>query len=282
MTGYPLGARVAHGFDMFMQFFIHAYLVPLLLPLIVLVSRPQRGTTLPLALFGAQVAYSIYVGGDVWDWWGGANRFISIAMPVFFVLYAHALQRLVDGATSRLRATFMRPQLGVLLALLSLVSFNSLRGTESLRQWLLLEPPLHRADNENMIRRARLVTELADPEASIAVTWAGAIPYFTNRTTVDLLGKNDRVIAHQAAKPDPMDGGRAEFLPGHMKRDYDHSLGRLQPDVIVQLWKSAQEASMYLNRYYLVTQLGPFTFSLRTNSPHIRWDQVARLQRELE
>ncbi len=274
MTGYPAGLRIARGFEVFIEFFLNMYLLPLLLPLVVLVSRPRREVTLLLALFGAQLAYSIYVGGDVWDWWGGANRFVSIGIPVFFVLYGHLLVRFGSSVAGFIRLKAVPSVLTVLLVCLSMVAFNSLRGSDSLRQWLLLDRPLHYVDNENMIRRARLVTKITEPNATIAVTWAGAIPYFANRHTVDLLGKNDHTIARQASKPDLISGRFPEFLPGHMKRDYDYSLGKLKPDVIVQLWKSAAEASRYLGQHYQQVRFGPFIFSLRKNSTNIKWEHV--------
>lgn len=274
MTGYPAGLRIARGFEVFKEFFLNMYLLPLLLPLLVLVSRPRREVTLLLALFGAQVAYSIYVGGDVWDWWGGANRFVSIGIPLFFVLYGHTLVRMISAATGRIRVSAVPSVLIVLVVCLSLVAFNSLHGPQSLRQWLLLDRPLHYVDNENMIRRARLVTKITEPKATIAVTWAGAIPYFSDRHTIDLLGKNDRIIAHQPARLVPVSGRFPKFLPGHMKRDYDYSIGELKPDVIVQVWKSAAEASRYLSRDYQQVRLGQFIFSLRKNSTNIKWEYV--------
>ncbi|MCK4460411.1 MAG: hypothetical protein KAW46_01330, partial [candidate division Zixibacteria bacterium] len=59
-----------------------------------------------------------------------------------------------------------------------------------------------------------------------------------------------------------------------MKRDYDYSLGKLKPDVIVQLWKSAAEASRYLGQHYQQVRFGPFIFSLRKNSTNIKWEHV--------
>ena len=47
--------------------------------------------------------------------------------------------------------------------------------------------------------------------------------------TVDLLGKNDRVVATGPH--------RGDFVPGHTKWDYAHSIGDLRPDLVVQLWR---------------------------------------------
>jgi len=82
-------------------------------------------------------------------------------------------------------------------------------------------------------RAARLGLELrADtlPDASIGVVWAGAIPYFAERRSIDFLGKSD---AHVARLPP-----RRPFVPGHDKWDYAYSVGEQHPDVIVQTWRA--------------------------------------------
>lgn len=67
------------------------------------------------------------------------------------------------------------------------------------------------------------------PDATIAVAWAGSVPYFADRQVIDLLGKSDPVIAHSAPHDMPL-------YPGHMRWDYSYSVGRLRPDVIVTVW----------------------------------------------
>ncbi len=67
-----------------------------------------------------------------------------------------------------------------------------------------------------------------DPDAVVAVTTAGTIPYFTERRYVDLLGKVDPVIAN--TKPQ-----LGRFVPGHDKWDLGWSIDRYRPDVIVRM-----------------------------------------------
>ncbi|MGO9838039.1 MAG: hypothetical protein ACLP1X_27980 [Polyangiaceae bacterium] len=68
------------------------------------------------------------------------------------------------------------------------------------------------------------------PGATVADTWAGLPPYFSERTSIDLLGKCDRHIAHMTA----VSTGRT---PGHNKFDYDYSLGVLRPDYVMAAFK---------------------------------------------
>ena len=57
---------------------------------------------------------------------------------------------------------------------------------------------------------------------------------------LDLLGKNDAYIARSKS--------RGVFIPGHNKWDYEHSIGKLNPDVIVQISRATKEELRYLKR----------------------------------
>jgi hypothetical protein len=77
-------------------------------------------------------------------------------------------------------------------------------------------------------------------DVRIAVVTAGSIPYFARRPAIDLLGKNDPVIAH---RPPVL-----AFHPGHDRFDYRYSIGTLQPDIVVQLWHTTEEDRVYVER----------------------------------
>jgi hypothetical protein len=87
---------------------------------------------------------------------------------------------------------------------------------------------------EGLTRLALAARDATTPEASIAVVWAGMIPYFARRPAIDLLGRSDRTIARTAPRA-------ARFWPGHTKWNYAHSIGRLRPDLILQLWMVTPE-----------------------------------------
>jgi hypothetical protein len=67
----------------------------------------------------------------------------------------------------------------------------------------------------------------APSDTTLAVIWAGALPYFSRLPTVDILGKSDRVVAHLPARND---------APGHNKWDYRYSVGQLRPLVIDEIF----------------------------------------------
>jgi hypothetical protein len=111
---------------------------------------------------------------------------------------------------------------------------------------------------------------------------AGAIPYFSERFAIDLLGKSDVKIARMQAQGRSGLREITDFRPGHMKWDYDYSIGELQPDVVVQLWGDTDEAQAYLEKYYTGGGAGSLNsagdilyYSLRSDSPNIIWSRVA-------
>lgn len=62
------------------------------------------------------------------------------------------------------------------------------------------------------------------PGKTIAVGAAGKIPYFSGLKTIDMLGLNDKHIAH---------GEATFFSPGHNKYDADYVLSK-KPDIIIE------------------------------------------------
>jgi hypothetical protein len=285
MTGVPLSIRITRGVYVALQFVWRAS--PLLFVLTGLLAlRPDRRIRLMLWTLAAQITYSVYVGGDAWEYWGGSNRYIAIAMPGFFALLSYALYR---GARTlgRFRSELSSPLawnrtsmlvfvLGVLYAL---IAFNSIHGPEALAEVALLRPPLHTGpggSNHQDVQEALLLRSATAPEASIAVVRAGTIPYFVERRTIDLLGKNDRFIAHAAAVVGP-DGtlGYRDFRPGHMKFDFAYSIGQLQPDVIVQLRRRTALAKPFLEAGdYKDVLVAGRCLQARRDSPHVSWTRL--------
>jgi hypothetical protein len=84
------------------------------------------------------------------------------------------------------------------------------------------------------VQSGKLLKEITSSEAVIAVLPAGSVPYFSERISVDLLGKNDRVIARLQPNTLPPDNPLSEFLPGHNKWNYAYSIQSLEPDVVYE------------------------------------------------
>ena len=84
-----------------------------------------------------------------------------------------------------------------------------------------------------------MLREATAPGTSLAVVAAGNVSYFAHRPTEDLLGKNDPVIARMPP--------RDEFLPGHDRWDYEYTVGRLKPDILVTLWSPTLDDYRYIH-----------------------------------
>ena len=165
-----------------------------------------------------------------------------------------------------------------LLIAVSLISVNSIYGLEALAEVLLIKPPLHtgnREENSEEVEQALLLRKMTTPEAKIVVVRAGTIPYFSDRYSIDLLGKTDRYIAHEKMRTFESGWHRfIEFRPGHMKFNYSYSIGQQRPDVIAQLWRHGQEARPYLQKDYRGVRLQGKCLYLRENSVNVLWENA--------
>jgi len=281
LTGVPPLLRITRGAYVFAQFVWHANPLVFLLAFAVALRRDKR-ITLLWWLIAIQMAYSIYVGGDAWEYWGGSNRFITIVMPEFFVLLAYALYLLIPALVGRVRresaARERSPRrLAWMFAaalVYAAVSLNSIHGPGALAEMLLIRAPLHTGsggENQRDVAQALMLRRLTDPNASVAVMRAGTVPYFSNRPAVDMLGKSDRYIAERADAEQR--SSVRDFRPGHMKFDFAHSIGTLQPDVIVQLRQRTDRARPFLSGYEDRLLDGQCSY-FRRGSERILWVRI--------
>jgi hypothetical protein len=251
------------------------FAIPFMLP-----TLDRRKLLWPLyAALLSQVAYSIYVGGDAWEHVGGANRFIAAVMPIFFILLAHTLgqlQALILGSIKK-KERWLAPATTVFIALFaffSLFSFNSLNVQSAVDKWTLREKPVFTESIERYAQMGIALNKVTTSNATIAVVTAGNLPYFSERTSIDLLGKNDPVIAKGPARINSSLFEPGDYRPGHNKWDYAYSIGVLQPDVVAQTWENTDdEVAPYLTNYDLYVIDGiPYYFL--DDSPNILWDKL--------
>jgi hypothetical protein len=175
--------------------------------------------------------------------------------------------------------------------LLALVDQNTLYVPGGILELLLLKTPIQVHNNPMMIEKALVLKETLKPQGTYAVSWAGIIPYFAGGQAIDLLGKNDPVIAHQPMRGNPS-APRPDFYfyPGHMKYDYAHSVGELKPDAIAQFWSLEIEppgrppnsvpwiAAPYVEGSYTQLIYGPNIYYFRNDSGNVRWNAVQRYE----
>ncbi len=290
MEGYPAWARITRGIIRY-GFFLWCQNILLTVMAFWTVARqPTRVSVLLATMFLAQSAYSIYVGGDAWEWFGIANRYVSIVMPLFLVLLSGSACALWRRWEHEFRDVLNRLRLsqriatafGAFVFLTVLTTLQTFDGNvRNLLRLVFIDEPMHTSDNRNKVQSALLIRRITEPDARIAVLWAGSMPYFADRPAIDILGKSDRRIARLA-----MDGadkpGLWHFYPGHLKWDYAYSIGELRPDVVTGVWRRPDDAKAVLALAYeerLQQQIGQ-DFYLRSASTRIRWDEVARLEKQ--
>jgi len=275
VTGIPFVFRIARGVYVLLQFIWKANALLFLLTAVLLLRRDPR-VWLLFWVFIAQAAYSVYVGGDAWEYWGGSNRYLCIVMPAFFVLLSCALYEVARALANALDANRLSGWMFAASVAFAIVSMNSIYGVGALAEALLIRPPLHSGhggENEQDVEQALLLRNATTPEATVAVMRAGTIPYFADRTSIDLLGKNDRRVAREPAR---LPGGPHRFVdwrPGHTKYDFAYSIGQLQPDVIVALRNRTNEAAPFLDEYRGVLLAGSCAY-VRRSSQTVVWNRL--------
>ncbi|GAB4580891.1 MAG: hypothetical protein Fur0022_36350 [Anaerolineales bacterium] len=279
MGGYSLFDRVQRGLIVYGQFVWTMNWLLFLVPFTVLLTRLDRQTGLLLFIFVAQSAYSIYVGGDAWEHKGGANRFISVGMPGFFLVFVLALDLIRQSILQFAKENRIWVQRFTQFALLiivvtSLFSFNMLLEMDSFRKWSTIKRPIFVTGNEEHTHTGLAIRDFTTDEASIAVVSAGAISYFSERISIDLLGKADKIIAQSEPRPIRGISDDADFRPGHNKWNYAYSIGELQPDLVVQLWSHSDEAMPFLENDYVVIKVGELSMYAKKDSPNILWEKI--------
>jgi arabinofuranosyltransferase len=297
LEGYPTGDRIARGAVVFGSFVWQFGLLLFAIPIVRALVRPRRERLLPLAVFGLLGIYSVYVGGDAWEGWGGANRFLCVGIPLFLVLFGIGV---AEGATwigeaigSRRPASRVRWRMrwraalaagAIIFTIASTLQMNRIPGSPDLRAFFLAEKPLEGWGNAWATEIGRICESITTEKASMAVVWAGNIPYYAHRDAIDLLGRCDAKIAREAAHPRPDVRRQEAFYPGHMKWDYAYSIGELAPDLIVQLWgldrppaytmlgEIPEDARPYIRDRYVLLDIRGYRILARRDSRNVRWE----------
>ncbi len=159
-------------------------------------DAPRLWWLLPagLAVFG--VGFVVVVGGD----WMGATRYVAPLLPALYVLAAEVAERAGFAAAGARR--------GVAVTLI-LAAHISVGWHERDRL----------PDYTNIGRELGLwLADVAAPDDVIAVTAAGAIPYFSERPAYDVLGINDPEVAGRKVRH------TGAWMPGHHRYDLDRLL----------------------------------------------------------
>jgi len=100
LGGVTLVQRVARGIPSLAILAIRSLLGACIPVAALVLSRPRGRAANELLLLGAllaaQCGYSVFVGGDAWEWMGYANRYVAIAIPILSVLTAAGIAAMLD------------------------------------------------------------------------------------------------------------------------------------------------------------------------------------------
>ncbi|MCB1735156.1 MAG: hypothetical protein H6981_08450 [Gammaproteobacteria bacterium] len=218
----------------------------LLLPAVILLLRYR--TLLAGArerlLFGAVLLWSLYlikIGGDFMEY-----RQIVPMLPLVFVLIASVFHSITD----------MLVRVGLVISLLLSSATHAethwgFRGIEAIdelrahvyevgfdRGWQLVGKTLHELFRD------------AESPVVIATTAAGAIPYYSELPTVDMLGLNDRYIAREGMHIDAFAGhGRYATLDYLLERNVNLVIGHPKVVPLKHTYKYTAE-QMFHTTYF--------------------------------
>lgn len=227
-TGWPLVSRL-HAGVLTTVWALAALALPFVLSLF-RVARMRVWHGLLLGAFVIMLAYGTYVGGDAWP---KHYRFVLPVTPGLMVLGVLGMLHVMGSSQAtwamRLRAW------GALAVVVLIVN------APHLSHWALLNPPYGTLGNRTSVEYALAADRIAEPSATVAVAWAGAFPYYANRTCFDLLGKCDPYIARTPAHADVLRAGHNKFDTEYMLRTHD-------PDIVVDRLSDMPE--VFFVRYH--------------------------------
>jgi len=206
--------QVARGGEYLLDYLLTCCGWAVLLPLAFLFFRPLRSWEIRfLVVGGGYLAYVVAVGGDSLPYY----RFLVPLLPFLVVLSVSALSRFAAG-----RDGALSPGRTALAAIwLALPLSSSLAG----EQHDFVRNDRIRVDSY-WTAIGKWLKENSSPGDSIAVTTAGAIPFYSGLRTIDMLGMSDRWIARREM-PEMGKG-----IAGHEKHDIDYVLSQ-RPTIVI-------------------------------------------------
>ena len=226
---YNRPGRIAFGMDYVYRFYKSFYGTPFLIPMFLYFqfkSKPWQ-RVLAFGMLG-NLVYVAYQGGDAWDNW----RFMLLFLPVFLVLTASLFKPEYE---KRSPVKFL--MIGIVAVLLFSAKLDMWTMVKTVKNGKLQPRPakVFRTPSAENIRLGLLLKAICRKDAVVGEFWAGAVPYYSELTTIDMLGKSDR---HIARLPSCKPGAR----PGHDKFDFDYVVG-LKPDIIISRYKLGAEGA---------------------------------------
>lgn len=263
------------------------------------------------AIFFASLAYSIWVGGDAWEWNKLANRYVSVGLPfalicifsgfIYFFEQSRNIRRpiliygfFVVSATVQSHAVApkdgWRGILGVIVLLATyLYFFKMLVKETSTNPYGVVKSLI------GLVFVSTSLWGLCDWLRFGGTHVRDDFSVTQHAIFISQLTSEDAVVATVwAGAPGYYSGRRmidllgkndreiaalppkGEMYPGHNKWDYTHSIWKLSPDMIFQTWRATAQDYRDLERWGYV----PLCFGsgwkgyFLTRSKNIRWEKL--------
>ena len=265
MSGGPLSERITAGVDSLLR---HPHGALMAVLALWIAGRANRTVQSLAAVALTLNAYSVWVGGDSWEF--VSNRYHAVATPLAALALLVALHGrwatnrmavvlvLAWSAAAQLRLLLpgrIAPEdstvFVVVLVVLAVAVFAWRTGVAAFGLVVLVVLSSsgwvldvgrgyvfdHDVDQER-VERALVVRQVTDSSAVIAVASAGTTVFMADRPAVDLLGKSDERIAAQPR--------RVQFFPGHDKWDLQISVVEERPDLVLELVGDLDDAEALL------------------------------------
>lgn len=264
VVGFPIIDRRKNGTN-----FVIPYLKENILVFLVIfgsiLGKPRLKVTLFTVLLASSILYQIWVGGDAWPYW----RLMAPYMPLAFILFAVTIAKFVEKTTS-----YFSLYIQTLTIVLAIIAANA----SFLSQAFFLEAPFQSWHKARWVNQSIAIHELTSSDATLGVTAAGTFPYFTDRVSIDILGKNDPHIA--SLQPDLSGATFGPSMPGvyvwpgHNKYDLNYSVKYLQPTFAQHLIWGSQDLINWADNKYVCIEYKDTQLHLLKDSPQVSWNLI--------
>lgn len=207
---------------------------------------------------------------------GGFGYRQILVLAVGCVLLVQSVPCLVPTLAEGLRRGWSRGAPYLLATVLIAVGVSK-ADARFLGEMTFAEPAFDTLDYQKSVNVALALSQVTTPEASVGVTRAGSIPFFSGRVGVDFLGKSDEEIAR---RPPDLSGSFARFgmttLPGHNKYDLDYSIRTLRPTYLQTCRWGLQDLCGWAASNYVDVQFMGVPLRLLADSPYVLWERLDR------
>ncbi len=253
------GEQAYHYLSMFHRDYKVFFFAPLaLLPLIV---RRRFIYGLFSVSITAYLAYVVYIGGDRFEF-----RFLVPVFPLFYWLLVEGIALIASAGKRRqeMKRAAIVVAVGLGITLWAATYFGSTRPEAAKTRYDIasieeIKAYAERRAKEGKFLRALIERGLLPDDIVLCVTGAGAVPYYSTLTTIDLYGMSDTRIAHQEIAERGVIAhekrGSSDYMRERGVEIFDR-LNKLVHEVPVQnqscddnrgCWKSIPVGGYYLN-----------------------------------